>query len=147
MKKGFGIKNFEVIFIRCCPCFVDFISHVMRLDNGSCFTSIEFVDFVRPSKQGPFATETFTMPGTILLTCFNDLVTTFVFDEKNCLCYKRRTFFSCKVSDHRTILWKFYRYYRKSLKELLVNFLLFIRLSLRILAREQGHRLRGLVAL
>ena len=121
------MKTFEVIFVRCCPFFVYFISDAMRLDNCPCFTSIEFVDFVKSSKQGSFVAETFTMFGTILITCFNDLVTSFAFDKKICLCYNRETCFSCKVSDDRTILRKCCRCYWKSLKKLLVIFSLFIR--------------------
>ena len=49
MKKRFWIKNFEVIFVTCCPCFVDVISNAIRLDNRPCFVSIEFPDFVKSS--------------------------------------------------------------------------------------------------
>ena len=81
------MKNFEVIFVRCCPCFVDVISDVMRLDNHPCFMSVDFADFVKSARQGSFAIETFTMSGTILFTCFNDLATTFAFHKTNCPCF------------------------------------------------------------
>ena len=61
------MKHFEVIFVPCRPCFVDFISDTMRLDNRPCFTSAEFVDFVKSARQGSFATETVAMSGTIFL--------------------------------------------------------------------------------
>ena len=45
-----SIKNFEVVFVPCCPCFTDVISDAMRLDNRLCFTSVEFVDFVKSTR-------------------------------------------------------------------------------------------------
>ena len=63
---------------------------VWIITRASLVTS---VDFVKSSKEGSFALETFTMTGKILFTCFNDLVTTFAFDKKNCLCYNRSIFF------------------------------------------------------
>ena len=92
------MKNFEFFFLRCCPCFVDVIFDAMRLDNLPCFTSVGFVYFVKSSKQGSFAIGKFTMSGTVLFTCFNDLIKNFAFDKRNCLCYNRRTFFTCQVT-------------------------------------------------
>ena len=55
--------------------------------------SVEFVKFVRSSKQGSFAAETFTTSGTILFTCFNDIVTTFAFDKKELPLLQQKDFF------------------------------------------------------
>ena len=121
------MKTFDVIFVRCCPCFVDVIFDAMCLDKHSCFTNVEFADFVKSNMQGSFAIETSTMSGKILFSCFNDLDSVFTFDQKTCLCYNKRTFFTCTVDDDRNILRKCHRCYRRPLKSLLVNFSLFIR--------------------
>ena len=46
------MKNFDVISVRCCPCFVNVISEAMRLDPPRpYFSSVEFVDFVWSRKE------------------------------------------------------------------------------------------------
>ena len=114
LPKDFKVEKINQYLIKRLPADpVFWFSKEINMVNAS-IDSIDWGDF-------------FIDKETILFTCFNDLVTTFASDKKNCLCCNRRNFFSCNVSDDRTILRKSYRCYWKSLKKLLVNFSLFIR--------------------
>ena len=124
------MRNFNVIFVRCCPCFIEVISNAMVLEKGLCFTSVEFSDSVSSEVDQSFAIETFQKSSIMLFTCFTRLVSCFAFDTDTCLCYFKkttRTFFTCKAEDDREIIRRGHVCYRKSIKMLICDFSLFVR--------------------
>ena len=117
--------NFDVITVRCWSCFTDIISDAMELDRRPCYTTVEFCYFVKDRKKGTLAIEVFPCSGVLLFTCFPDLVNVFSFNNLSCLHYHKRTFFTCKIEDDRTVMKKCHNCYRRSVTALLLNFSFF----------------------
>ena len=88
------MRNFDVISIDCCPCFIDVISEASRCERA-CNTTISFSDYVGSRIKFTFAIETFEKEGTLLFCCFHHLAFVFAFDNTYCTCYKKRFFFTC----------------------------------------------------
>ena len=88
-----AMRNFDVSFTRCCPCFLSLLTEALYNSKRKNDTSVLLSDYVSSRYEKTFAIETFIQSGTILFTCFQHLLQIFCFDFKLCYHYQKRSYF------------------------------------------------------
>ena len=87
------MKNVDVSFARCCPCFISLLKEAIYDSKPKNDTSILLFDYIVSLYEKAFATETFVKSGTILFTCFEHLLETFCLISRYAVTTKRKRIF------------------------------------------------------
>ena len=107
---------FDVDFVFSCPCFVPDVLNAIERSTKN-FEIAAFVNKNHVTKN--FEVNNFKNKKSMIICSFDHLLDGMHFHTKNCLHYYRRVFFRMDHDNSPYKITKCYRFYRKSIKNLL----------------------------